>query len=75
MRQAASKTKNLNSKDTKAAKKKPQPQRPQRKIGLILDKIAKTHRYQVTKAGRVAILAVLAVQQTTLTQLNLAAAA
>jgi len=42
--------------------------------GLIY-KIPKTHRYQVSKAGRVAILAVLAVQQTSLAQLNLKAAA
>lgn len=42
--------------------------------GLIY-KIGKTHRYQVTKAGRVAILALLAVQQISLAQLNLAAAA
>jgi len=42
--------------------------------GLIY-KIRKTHRYQITKAGRVAILALLAVQKTSLAQLNLAAAA
>ncbi len=42
--------------------------------GLIY-KIPKTHRYQLTKAGRVAILAVLAAQHTSLAQLNLAAAA
>ena len=42
--------------------------------GLIY-KIPKTHRYQVTKTGRVALLALLTVQQTSLAQLNLAAAA
>ncbi len=42
--------------------------------GLIY-KIRKTHRYQVTKAGRITILALLAAQQTSLAQLNLAAAA
>jgi hypothetical protein len=42
--------------------------------GLIY-KIPKTHRYQITKAGRIAILALLAVQHTSLAELNLAAAA
>ena len=41
--------------------------------GLIY-KVPKTHRYHVAKAGRVAILALLAVQNTSLAQLNLAAA-
>jgi hypothetical protein len=42
--------------------------------GLIYQ-IPKTHRYQVSKDGRVAILTLLAVQQTSLAQLNLKAAA
>ena len=41
----------------------------------LISKIPKTHRYQVTKAGRVAILALIAVQNTSLAQLNLATAA
>jgi hypothetical protein len=41
----------------------------------LINKIPKTHRYQVTKAGRVAILALLAVQNASLAQLNLVAAA
>jgi len=41
----------------------------------LIHKIPKTHRYHVTKAGRIAILALLAVQNTSLAQLNLAAAA
>lgn len=42
--------------------------------GLIY-KIPKTHRYQLTKAGRIAVLALLAVQHTSLAELNLALAA
>lgn len=42
--------------------------------GLIY-KLPKTHRYQLTKAGRIVILTLLAVQHTTLAELNLAAAA
>lgn len=42
--------------------------------GLIY-KIPKSHRYQLTKSGRIVILALLAVQHTSLAELNLAAAA
>lgn len=42
--------------------------------GLIY-KIHKTHRYQLTATGRIVILALLAVHNTSLAQLNLAAAA
>jgi hypothetical protein len=42
--------------------------------GLIY-KIPKSHRYQVTSSGRVVVLALLAVQQISLAQLNRAAAA
>jgi hypothetical protein len=39
----------------------------------ILQKVPKTHRYQVTAAGRLAILAVLAAQHASLAQLQVAA--
>jgi hypothetical protein len=41
----------------------------------LIYKIHKTHRYQLTANGRIVILALLAVQHTSLAQLNLAAAA
>jgi len=41
----------------------------------LIQKVPKTHRYQVTAAGRQAIIAVLTVQHTSLRQLNAAVAA
>jgi hypothetical protein len=40
----------------------------------LIQKVSKTHRYQVTAAGRLAISAVLTISQTSMAQLNRAAA-
>jgi hypothetical protein len=40
----------------------------------LLQKVQKTHRYQVTSAGRIAIHAILTIQQTSMAVLSKAAA-
>ena len=39
----------------------------------LIQKVPETHRYQVTKTGRLAIAAILTMQQTSISQLNRAA--
>jgi hypothetical protein len=40
----------------------------------LIQKVPKTHRYQVTAAGRLAITAILTIQQTSMANLNQVAA-